>query len=148
MNDPQLLPLQEALIVAYSRPFTHSEGLGALPSRWSRFADPQLQKRHDSAIALRNKVVSHTDVDEFRVHVYPRGVPGPDGVAYSKGAGVAIATERPMLPWFKGMELLCQDLGSRLNQAVEQELQTLFGAISGAQTPIDLLTGEPPVRSV
>jgi hypothetical protein len=144
VKDPRRIALQEALVVAYARPFTQNDGFGALPAAWSRFTDPQMQRRHDNAIELRHKIVAHSDVNEIRILVYPPGVPGPiDSVARSDGAGVAIVTERPMPLWFRGMELLCQDLGTRLNRVAEQELQTLFGSISGAQTPIDLLTGEP-----
>lgn len=142
LRDELWIPLQDAMVIAYARPFTSNKPVGRLPNKWSRFGNQGLQRLHDDLISMRDRLVAHGDASERRIIVYPPGATLTAGLPRSDGAAVALATMRPYPEHFARVAKLCLDLGSRLHDAVESELQSLYGQGSGRSTAFDLLTNK------
>ena len=47
LNNPLYLPLLQAIVISYARPFTYNDGLGLLPKQWSTFENQQFKKAHE-----------------------------------------------------------------------------------------------------
>jgi hypothetical protein len=137
------IALQDVVVIAYSRPFTANEPLGALPARWSRFGTKN-QEVHDQILRMRNELVAHSDTSQRTVVVLPpKATPPVPSVPPSDRATLAILHRRPPPAFFQTVRSLCEDdLLPRLYEVVERELQALFGHIDPVR-PFDLLTGEP-----
>jgi hypothetical protein len=135
------IPLQEALVVAYARPFSSNKPFGPLASAWGKFDDPQHQRLHRELLQMRDRLVAHSDASELTVIIFPPRVRWPVGDREpSDRATMAIFHRRPGPSYFSAVAELCEDLATRLHAAVETELQALFGEID-AVSPFDLLTG-------
>ena len=50
------LPLQEAIIVSYARPFSNNRPLCPLEKSWGLIPDARLQEIHDRALKARDKL--------------------------------------------------------------------------------------------
>jgi hypothetical protein len=63
------------MAISYARPFTNSDVLGSLESKWSRFGDrADLKKHHDRMIKYRHSLLAHnTLAPEREVIVFPSG---------------------------------------------------------------------------
>jgi hypothetical protein len=70
------IPLQDAVVIAYARPFTSNKPFGALPARWSKFDDLRNQSLHDEILRMRHEVVPHSDaLSSIRGHLSSEGNP-------------------------------------------------------------------------
>lgn len=117
IRDELRLPLQDALVVTYARPFTSNRPIGPLPEEWTRFVDPDHQRLHGELMSMRNKLVAHGDAERRKVVIYPPGA-------------------QPPVP--RGPT---SEAHARLRAAAQDLLQELFGNID-ATVPFDLMTGE------
>ncbi len=136
------IPLQDALVVGYGRPFTSNKPYGPLANRWSKFDDPGRQELHNEIIQLRNELVAHSDATQRRVVIFPpQAQPPVPGRNPSSRATLAVTHERRGPAFFSSARELCDDLLTRMHAAVENELQAFFGGID-AVNPFDLLSGE------
>jgi hypothetical protein len=135
------IPLQDALVSAYARPFTSNRPHGPLANAWAKFSDPRHQELHRELIALRNELVAHSDASRRTVVVFPPNVPFLDGREPLARVTLAIGQTRRSPDFFKSVRELCDDLLGRLHAATEEQLQHLFGDTNRTR-PFDLLTGE------
>ena len=53
--------LDAGIMITYARPFGENKGLGALPEKFSKFADSGLQRFHERMINARNYIAAHND---------------------------------------------------------------------------------------
>ena len=136
------IPLQDAAVVVYARPFTQNKPFGPLAAKWGKFDDPRSQKLHDETLDMRHKMVAHEDASERRVMIFPPAAQTPVPVREARRATSAVAYERPTPTWFKRIDALCLDLGAKLHQASEGELQELYGEDTRTR-PFDLISGDP-----
>lgn len=141
ITNPLWMPLHDAALIAYARPFTANEPFGSLPNRWGKFEDDTLQTLHDELLDLRNKTIAHSDGAIRKVIVIPAGVPSlphPEG-ANRPTVAVRNVMRAPTL--FPDLKSLCLNLGLRIHETVEAELESLSGG-SIRVAPYDLETGE------
>ncbi len=127
MGDPLYMPLLNALIICYSRPFSDNRPIGALPGRWGKFSERQFQQLHNTILELRNKVIAHSDLDVRKVFIVPDGA--PIGGIGEKSIGLSLAVTFNAIPLdrFPTIGELCLGLGSRLSHEVDRQLGELFG---------------------
>lgn len=60
-------PMIAGIVVTYSKNFNQADGLGPLPSLFTKFSEPQLQTAHTKIIEARNKLYAHRDIS---VHTF------------------------------------------------------------------------------
>src|SRR6266478_6583019 len=53
--------LDAGVMITYARPFGENQGLGALPEKFSKFADSGLGRFHKKMIDARNYIAAHND---------------------------------------------------------------------------------------
>lgn len=54
IRDPNFQPLQDAIVIAYARPFTGNKPYGPLDKKWVTFNDHGLQRLHELLVKTRN----------------------------------------------------------------------------------------------
>lgn len=123
MSYPLGVPLFQAGVVAYARPFTRNLPLGPLAARWSKFDDPSFQTIHDFLMNARNRYVAHGDVRE--VQIVPLGAPTSDGTPARQLMYVITTTWETTEPFDRAIEL-CSDLRRRLNTEGHRLLSELY----------------------
>jgi hypothetical protein len=74
MSNPLYLPLLDAIIISYSRPFTDNDGLGVLQKKWSQFDNQQFAEAHKYILRYRNELVAQTDQDVRKIQIVPPNV--------------------------------------------------------------------------
>lgn len=108
------IPLQDALVAAYARPFTSNKPYGPLANQWTKFSDPKQQQLHNQLLQLRNELVAHTDASQRTVVIFPPGlawgVPSPQP---QSRATLAITYKRPSPDYFTSVGRLCDNLLAR-----------------------------------
>jgi hypothetical protein len=138
LGDDLYAPLYYAAAISYARPFTDNRPYGPLPGTWRRFADPRLQRMHDSLIRTRNEFIAHSDFARRTVHIVPPGATfGPPNLVSAR-VSVVVSLSYVALEAFPVVVETCQDLGERINVAVEDLLTELFEgrALPGAAFPL------------
>jgi len=127
IGDDLYFPLLTAIIVCYSRPFSNNKPFGPLAKKWHAFDNAQLAETHKKILQLRDKTIAHSDLEIRKVFIFPKGtLIGNAGLR--SGLGVTVRDIALPLKIFPVIKATCLDLGSRLNLAVEKELQALFGS--------------------
>ncbi len=94
MSNPLYLPLLEAIIISYARPFTDNEGVGKLPKKWFQFDSERFAQAHENILKYRNDLVAHTDKNARKIQIVPPNslfIPTPKGMKPS-GIGFRIRT--------------------------------------------------------
>lgn len=56
-------PMMTGIVVTYSKNFNQADGLGPLPSKFTKFPEVALKTAHIKLIESRNKLYAHRDVD-------------------------------------------------------------------------------------
>ena len=141
MSDDLWIPLQDAAIISYARPFTANKPFGPLPKAYATFDSPSLQKIHDNVIELRHKTIAHSDAHVRRVVVVPSGVELGPVAAGPKGA-VAVSTKKLPLDAYRGLEELCMDVGRRVNKDADLLSDKLLSSERLPDHAFDLMTDE------
>jgi hypothetical protein len=137
LGDELYDPLWHAIVISYARPFTQNKPHGALPARWTKFDEDRLQLTHDSLIDDRKKFVAHGDAEVRKVQILPPGIYFGE-VGPNAGIGVSVFKGAYEREYFQDVYELCYDLGSRLNIAVEELLETLYGGMALPLASFDL----------
>lgn len=127
LGDDLYIPLLNAIIVCYSRPFSKNKPLGPLPKKWRRFDSSRFQEIHKGLLELRNKTVAHSDLEIRKVFVIPKGARVRKTDIRSEGLGVGISNRALPMEIFPEIRATCLDLGGRLNIEVKEQLELLFG---------------------
>jgi hypothetical protein len=108
--------LVDAAIVAYSRPFSHSEGLG---QDWPDYAREDWKKEHKALMEYRHTFVGHSDPDPRTVTIE----------SDESVRGWSSRVDLPMIymPGRAEMALeMCRDLHVRLNDHLDQAIGELI----------------------
>lgn len=142
IGEPLYAALNQALVIAYARPFTSNKPLGALPAKWRRFDNPRHQELHDDLVATRHRAVAHSQAFAGRVLIVPKGAQYVPGGPRAATTGIAVATDLFADDVIKEIKGLCEDLWSRLNQATEDLLDEVYPQDFYAPTPFELRIDE------
>ena len=120
-------PLYCSIIICYGRPFSDNKPLGPLPSQWRKFSSPRLQATHNELIDARNSLIAHSDLKVRKVNIVPEGAKIGETNLQHHGIGLTIESYYFPLLRYRDIHDTCFDLGNRLNQAVEDEIEKLYG---------------------
>jgi hypothetical protein len=135
--DDLCMPLQAAIVISYARPFTKNDPYGALPEKWQRFSTPSHTSLHKKMLELRHKVIAHSDAEARIVHIYPPGFRiSPDMVSACYGSGCT--TFALPLDAFREFMLLSKDLGTRINDKIDQLLDEIHTDEERTEHPFEL----------
>ncbi|HYI44528.1 MAG TPA: hypothetical protein VE174_03580 [Actinomycetota bacterium] len=139
MHDRLWVPLQDACIIAYARPFSGNRPFGPLDPSFAQFDDDDLQALHEALLEMRNKTIAHSDSSIRNVFLFPPGSLRFDGGRVGSGFDLSVRTEKLPPRRFHRVQELCHQVGSRLNAAV-QALQESINPEEVPNKPFDLLT--------
>ena len=131
LNNPLYLPLLEAIIISYARPFTDNDGLGVLPKQWSSFEDKNLAEAHRFILQYRNELVAHSDHTIRKIQIFsPTANFGPTPKRKkSDGPGFGVSTFWIPLHRVETFHHLCAFQGQRLITETMRMLDELFGGM-------------------
>lgn len=139
LSDENFQPLQDAIIIAYARPFTSNKPYKSLDKRWEKFDDVGLQRLHELILRTRHTLVAHSDKLYRRVQIIPDGTSSVPGLPITKGLGITVSTKKISIDMFPRIEALCLDLGGRLDNEMFRLLDTLYGNKKLPPKPFDLV---------
>jgi len=107
--------LVEAAVIAYARPFSHSEGLGA---EWPDFADDRWTREHEELLEYRNAFVGHSDTDPRTVTIETD----------DSARGFSYRVTLPVYRYGRAEMALemCRGLHTRLNEHLNQAIGELI----------------------
>jgi hypothetical protein len=136
-GSPLYVALNNALVVAYARPFTNNKPLGALPARWQRFGDARQSELHADLLAARNRVVAHSQMFDGKVVIVPRGSRfSPGDPPMLEAVGIAVDMFAPDV--ISDIRDLCRSLRQRIHEEAERLLDILYPPRFYAPRPIEI----------
>lgn len=121
------LSLQEAIIISYARPFTENKPLGPIRKSWNKMPNPEMQKIHNMILEARDKQIAHSDLEQNKVFIIPKGVRLAPDYHVSSSTGVEVHSFKFPIPFFKEVEKLCLFLGRKIHYEIEDGLHKLYG---------------------
>lgn len=139
MSDDGFIPLQESIIVSYSRPFTRNKPYGSLDSKMVSFLDKKFQKLHHMIIDHRNKIVAHSDLKYKKVQIVPPGASKIKGVPTNSTVAVQLSIPKLTINTFRNVEKLCLSVGGKLDKDIDDLLAKTYEKIKLPKKPFDLL---------
>ena len=131
LDNPLYLPLLEAIIISYARPFTDNDRLGVLPKQWSSFEDDQLDEAHKFILKYRNELVAHSDHTVRKIQIFSPNAnfgPMPKGKKMN-GPGFGVSTFWIPLHRVQTFHRLCAVQGQRLITEAMKMLDELYGGM-------------------
>jgi hypothetical protein len=131
LDNPLYLPLLEAIIISYPRPFTDNDGLGVLSKQWSTFEDEQLDEAHKFILNYRNELVAHSDHTVRKIQIFSPDAnfgPMPKNKKI-QGPGFAVSTFWIPLHRVETFHWLCAVQGQRLIDEAMKMLDELYGGM-------------------
>jgi len=134
LNNPLYLPLLEAIVISYARPFTDNDGLGVLPKKWSSFDDKRLDEAHKFILDYRNELVAHSDHKKREIKIFSPDAnfgPMPKGQKMD-GPGFAVSNFWIPLHRVETFHWLCAVQGQRL---IDEAMKMLDELYSGMELP-------------
>lgn len=139
IRDPNFQPLQDAIVIAYARPFTGNRSYGPLDKKWGMFGDHGMQRLHELLVDTRNTLIAHSDKLYRKVQIIPDGTSTVPGLPTTKGLGITVGTKKIAMDMFPRIEALCLDLGGRLDTEMFDLLDSLYGDKELPSEPFDLV---------
>ena len=127
-DDPLYLPLLNAIIVCYWRPFSNNFPLGPLPKKWNNFRNKKNQTIHSTLSTFRDKIVAHSDLEYRTVFVYPRENPLTTPAGEFPGLSVTVTEKRLPLYFFPEIYQHCIDLINRFEADIQENIKYLFSS--------------------
>lgn len=140
ISDWSFQPLQDAIVIAYARPFTGNKPYGSLDQSWGNFGDAGLEKLHELMLETRNTLIAHSDRLHRNVQIVPKGTSSIPGIETNKDLALTVSNEKIAINMFPRIELLCLDLGGRLDKEIYKLLDELYGDKNLPPEPFDLLS--------
>ncbi|NCU29448.1 hypothetical protein EOL73_02845 [Candidatus Saccharibacteria bacterium] len=123
---PLYKPLHDTIVSSYGRAFTEMRPLGKLSPKWFRFGDTELEKAHEMLMYYRHKNVSHTEVIESRVLLYPKGAKISKNItATNVQYGVLYQTFAPSE--LIAVQKLAGNIAGRLIAEIERLMHIIYG---------------------
>jgi hypothetical protein len=120
-----------AIVVAYARPFVQTRdprSVGVLPKKWHNFSNPQLQNAHETMLRLRDDLFAHSDQTMTPMSIIPAGVIMhgigriPARTSWQLGRRAV-----PPATAIVNFRNACHDLRKRLEDAVSEAIEELYG---------------------
>ncbi len=139
IKDWSFQPLQDAIVIAYARPFTRNKPYGPLDKKWERFTDPGLQRLHELILRTRHTLIAHSDKQYHQVQIIPPGTSTIPGIPTNKDVALTVSTKKIARIMFPRIEQLCLDIGGRLDKEVFDLLDKLYGGRDLPKEPFDLV---------
>ncbi|MCI0329455.1 MAG: hypothetical protein L0196_00670 [candidate division Zixibacteria bacterium] len=138
-DDPLYLPLLNAIIVCYSRPFTNNKPLGSLPRKWHKFGGQKHRTIHGTLLTFRHKIIAHSDLKYRPVFIYPPGTLPSIAGAITAGLKITVVDKRLPLYFFPEILKMCLNLVNRLDIEIQKQVQSLFDIQSLSAKKFELI---------
>ena len=142
IQNPFYFALQDAIVTSYARPFSRNKPFGSLTDKWKEFGDLQQSDLHNRLVGMRNQSVAHSDMSVRRVYIRPPGTAIEALNDKNEAFGVEIENQYLEINDIRLIQLLCRELGSRLNVEVDKELEEIYGQMSLPPEAIQLIYKE------
>lgn len=126
---PLFETLQEATIIAYSRPFTANEGYGQLPSKYYKYQLKKHRQLHREVLTRRNRFVAHSDGDVRDVLIFSKGSLISPNIDSSSGNGYLIDNVHYDVNTMNLLHEMSTILLDKLQADILLELDILFESI-------------------
>jgi hypothetical protein len=139
IRDSNFQPLQDAIVIAYARPFTSNKPYGSLEAKWGMFSDHGLQRLHELILNTRHTLIAHSDKLYRKVQIIPKGTSSVPGLPTTEGIGITVSTKKISMDMFPRIEALCLDLGARLDKEMFDLLDTFYRDKELPPEPFDLV---------
>jgi hypothetical protein len=121
-----------ALVVAYCRPFTESEGIGSLRCEYPDypdFKDPEMNARHQRMLDIRNKFLGHSSIHGTRAFLLAPGSRSPANGDIVSSYYYAVAKRLFLHPEFiRWLAPVIDALADRLNNDLRAACAEIGGA--------------------
>ncbi len=126
-DHPLYFHLYSSAVIAYAKPFVQSKS-GPLPSQWKKFEHSWMLGIHDDAIRARHEVIAHNDDQVRKIWIVPPGAASPE-IIEGPISGLSFKIETYYVPggFFSALFQLCDYQIYRLNSAIEEDLESLYG---------------------
>lgn len=131
-----------AIVISYARPFTNNNQIGALPSRWSKFSEPEKRKTHKLLIETRHTVVAHSDPIGHKVKIIPPGYESFPVTGPSEDIAMHIEKSYFNRQYFKSIYTLCRHQLVEMNDAIDTLLEKLYAGMDLPPVPFRLKIDE------
>lgn len=127
-HDKLFAPLCNAVVINYSRPFIRTIFYPGLPKKYCQFTDAGMQSDHAVLIEYRNAFVAHSDLQERRVGILPKGSHVKIGDSRGTLSNYGHFVDGKILPHtcFPRILTLCQFQLNRINTAMQGEMEHTF----------------------
>jgi hypothetical protein len=123
--------LKCSIVICYSRPFIARKEFPAIPDKFKKFTDKNLQDLHNLLIEQRNCYDAHRDEDLNAVSIIRRGSKVTWDAGRQHGAlakhGTSIRSRAIYKPAFEEAVRLFDFQLDRLESAISSQLTKLFG---------------------
>lgn len=139
IKDWRFQPLQDAIVIAYARPFTRNKPYGRLDKKWETFNNPGLQRLHELILKTRHTLIAHSDKQYRKVQIIPPGISTIPGIPTNKDIALTVSNKKIAMIMFPKIEKLCLDIGGRLDREMFSLLDKLYCGNKLAKKPFDLV---------
>lgn len=144
LNNPLYLPLLQAIVISYARPFIENDGLGVLPKQWSTFENKEFKEAHEFILKYRNELVAHSDTSVRKIQIFSSDAnfgPVPKGKKM-QGPGYALNTYWISLRQVETFYRLCGFQADRLSKEAMSMLDEVYGRMELPNKAFDLRIDE------
>ena len=139
IKDWSFQPLQDAIVIAYARPFTRNKPYGSLDKKWGEIDDSGLQRLHELILQTRHTLIAHSDKKYRNVQIIPPGTSTIPGIPTNKEIALTVSTKKISMDMFPRIERLCLYVGGRLDKEMFDLLDKLYGNKKLPTKPFDLV---------
>ena len=139
IKDWSFQPLQDAIVIAYARPFTRNKPYGPLDKKWEKIDDFGLQRLHELILKTRHTLIAHSDKQYRKVQIIPTGTSTIPGIPTNKDVALTVATKKISIDMFPRIEALCLYVGGRFDKEMFYLLDKLYGSKKLPTEPFDLV---------
>jgi len=146
LKDDLLYPLTTAVVVCYVRPFTENKPHGALPKRYTKFANPLHQKVHNELIKARHEAFAHSDMNIRRAQVVPPNVVFGKTETGKELKSIDVSVQVSYYLWapdfFTNVRETILDIGRRLQTEIEELKDNLYKGMELPNAPFTIRIDE------
>lgn len=139
IKDWSFQPLQDAIVIAYARPFTRNKPYGPLDKKWEYIENQGLQRLHELILQTRHTLIAHSDKQYRKVQIIPPGKSTIPGIPINKEVALTVSNKKISMEMFPRIEALCLYVGGRLDSEMFDLLDKLYGSKNLPIEPFDLV---------
>lgn len=139
IKDKGFQPLQDAIVIAYARPFTRNKPYGPLDKQWWQIEDSGLLRLHELILQTRHTLIAHSDKQYRRVQIIPPGTSNIPGIPTNKEIALTVSNKKISMSTFPKIEALCLYVGGRLDKEMFDLLGKFYLGKDLPKEPFDLV---------